>query len=255
MQRALFYNAYHEIEAADSGYLYQVTCTRFEEHLALAGKIRDGKVGSRKEPAFNFDDGHISNYENGFRLLQKHGAKGIFFVTAGWTSSRPGFMTKAHLREISDAGHEVQGHGLTHLLLTHATDAQLEEELARSKQLLEDATGRAVDALSMPGGRWDARVLRACAQAGYKRVFTSEAWSETYEAEGVQVLGRMMMRRTTTAEELLRMMNLSPLELAVRRGRYAAKEAVKKVVGDRIYQAVWRKLAKHEVEEADAMAR
>ena len=60
-----------------------------------------------------------------------------------------------------------------------------------------------VEEISVPGGRWNRRVIKACADAGYRQVYVSDPWVAE-SMFGTQVIGRFMVRRTTTATELLK---------------------------------------------------
>ncbi|HFE51806.1 MAG TPA: polysaccharide deacetylase family protein, partial [Bacteroidetes bacterium] len=61
-------------------------------------------------------------------------------------------------------------HGASHRYLGFLPDAELRNELRRSKALLEDRLGVEVTALAPPYGRASARVLQEAANAGYREV-------------------------------------------------------------------------------------
>jgi polysaccharide deacetylase family protein (PEP-CTERM system associated) len=72
-------------------------------------------------------------------LLAERGVHGTFFVL-GWVAERsPGLV-----RRIAAAGHEIACHGYSHELIYRQSREAFREETARSKGLLEEATGRAV---------------------------------------------------------------------------------------------------------------
>ncbi len=112
-------------------------------------------------------------------------------------------------------------------------------ELQRSKKTLEDRLGIGVEALSVPGGRWNRRVLKACTRAGYKRVYVSDPWMRPWECDGVEVLGRLMVRRTINAQELRQLVLAKGTAVLAFRIQYLAKETVKRLLGDRIYHRLW----------------
>lgn len=76
------------------------------------------------------------------RLLQifaEHGAKATFFVL-GWVAERhPDLVASIH-----DAGHEIASHGYTHRRLTDLEPSEFRDEVAGSRDLLEDIVGRPV---------------------------------------------------------------------------------------------------------------
>jgi polysaccharide deacetylase family protein (PEP-CTERM system associated) len=66
--------------------------------------------------------------------------KATFFVL-GWVAER----SPALVREIQAAGHEVACHGMSHRLIYRQSEAEFKDETRRSKELLEDITGRPVN--------------------------------------------------------------------------------------------------------------
>ena len=110
-----------------------------------------------------------------------------------------------------------------------------------SSDLLEDNLGSAVEEISVPGGRWNRRVLQACAAAGYRRVYISDPWVET-EIGGVEVIGRFMVRRTTTVAELEKIVARDPGALRKLRLRSQLKESVVSMLGDSLYHRLWCRL-------------
>ncbi len=235
---------YHEVWPEDTGYLYSVTCDRFEEHLQVIRQMAHSSAAKKSRPQVCFDDGHVSNYDHALPLLEAYSLPGVFFVTAGFTGTREGFMHWGQLREIVSGGHEVQSHGWSHAHLTQCTDAELEEELARSRQTLEDKLGIAVDALSFPGGRWDERVLNACVRAGYKRVYASKPWLQAPKRAGLEFHGRLMVRRTMGTQQLAQLIRGDGIAVLRLRAQSALGETAKRVLGDGGYLALWRILAR-----------
>src|SRR5262249_60147829 len=143
-----------------------------------------------------------SNYLYGLDVLERHAVRATFFVTAGWMGVRDGFMSWPELRELVSRGHAVQAHGWSHRPLPACSDAELEEELGRAKQTIEDRLAIPVEALSIPHGRWDERVLKACSAAGYRRGFFSEPPAPAPHTRGSEAPGRRPMRRCFRAARL-----------------------------------------------------
>jgi peptidoglycan/xylan/chitin deacetylase (PgdA/CDA1 family) len=75
------------------------------------------------------------------------------------------------LRELLERGVEVGSHTVSHPRLTRLSDAELEGELGRSKEQLEDELGRPCPFLAYPFGDQDARVRAAARRAGYAGAF------------------------------------------------------------------------------------
>src|SRR5262249_53289973 len=145
------------------------------------------------------------------------------------------------LKELQAAGHSIQSHGWSHKFLTFCSDAELAQELGGSREMLEDKLGTSVEEISMPGGRWDERVIEACARAGYKCVYVSDPWIAR-EICGVKVIGRFMVRRTTSLPELKKMVLRDSRKLWTLKMRSQLKRRVVGLVGDGLYHRLWCKL-------------
>lgn len=236
--------AYHEITPEASDYAYHVSRAQLETHLRLlTGWRRDGaRQGLPVE--ITFDDGHVSNYEHALPLLQAYGCAATFFVTAGYIQTGPEFMTWEQLRELRALGHQVHSHGWSHLSLTRCSERQLEDELRRSREALEDRLGSRVDAISAPHGRWNRRALTAAARIGYTRFYVSHPWIRPSQRDGVRLIGRLMLRNDVDARRLESLLTAKGARLLARRGRYAVKEAAAALLGERLYFRLWLRLAR-----------
>lgn len=234
---------YHRITPEHASYLYSVTRDQLGAHLEVVAEPHDAGGRAGLSSQVTFDDGHRSNYVYGLDLLEKHSVRATFFVTAGWTSSRDGFMSWPELRELVSLGHEVQSHGWSHRVLPECSGSELEEELERSKRTLEDQLAVPVESVSIPHGRSDDRVLKACAAAGYRRVYVSNPWMRPQQREGVEVVGRYMVRRSLQAQQLRRLLAGDPAFLFLRRSQYRIKETLKWFIGDAAYRRLWSALA------------
>lgn len=234
---------YHEVVPENAAYLYSVSVAQLEEHLRMVADMRAAMRGAAGAPEVTFDDGHDSNHRYALPLLEQFAVPAIFFVTAGWIEQRPGYMTWPQLRELAARGHKVQSHGWSHKFLTHCSDAELADELRRSRLTLEERLGAGVDAISAPGGRWNRRALEAAAQAGYRRAYLSDPWVKPEERNGVHIFGRLMVRRTMDEAELRRWLNRSGQSEFFHRAQGRVKEGVKGLLGDRVYHRLWCWLA------------
>jgi hypothetical protein len=229
--------AYHEV-MPESNYAYCVTAASFAEQLRLLDSLKKTKS---LDVQITFDDGEQSQLQNAAPLLAEHGFKATYFVTPGLISTATKFLGWDDFRALQAAGHSVQSHGWSHKFLTFCSEAELAHELRASKQSLEENLGSAVEEISVPGGRWNRRVLQACAAAGYRRVYISDPWVET-EIGGIEVIGRFMVRRTTTIAELEKIVAKDPGTLRKLRLRSQLKEGVVNMLGDSLYHRLWCRL-------------
>ena len=231
--------AYHELSDRPENDVYALPLHTFRSHAALVAKLR----GSL--PALSFDDGHVSNFTLALPILQSLEVPAVFFVTTCWIDVSGSSMTWLQLRQLSQDGFTVASHTHTHPLLTHCGDAALENELTVSKQVIEDRLGKAVDMISLPGGRTDARILRACLAAGYTTVYTSRVGEQLPPTDQrPRVVGRYVVTRATTEQTLAQYLQGHPSTWRRLRFESLAKSWGKKLLGDGLYQRAWRRFAR-----------
>lgn len=85
------------------------------------------------------------------------------FFTLSWIAARlPGLVREIHAR-----GHEVASHGCAHELCRSQPEDLLRQDLARSKQILEDITGDEILGFRAPSFSIDEAVLASIRDAGY----------------------------------------------------------------------------------------
>lgn len=129
------------------------------------------------------DDGWRSTYTEAFPELQKRNFPFTVFIYPNIIGKTANALTWDQIREMSDAGVDVQSHSLTHPFLTRrrhrskgdkAYAEWLQKELAQSRKILEKETGRKVQFLAYPYGDYDDQVAEASAAAGYTAALTCD---------------------------------------------------------------------------------
>lgn len=227
--------AYHEISSNTRKDVYGISVETFRRHARLVKECR------RRGECITFDDGHISNAELAKPVLDEFALSAIFFVTTSWVGALKSAMTWQDLRTLDSAGFTIASHSHTHPLLTSCDDTDLLIELAVSKSILEDRLGKEVKAISMPGGRVDARILNACQKVGYSHVYTSRVGEFHKGRNGApNVIGRYIVTRATTDCTLASYLARDWKTLARLQTEANAKRFVKALVGDKLYQRAWR---------------
>lgn len=107
-----------------------------------------------------------ANVDRILALLEEESIKATFF-TLGWIAER----YPAMIRRIVTSGHELASHGYAHLRVSEQSAAQFEEDICRSKSLLEDIGGQRVLGYRAPSfsigsnNLWALDLLR---RAGYR---------------------------------------------------------------------------------------
>ena len=236
---------YHELRPTPSTYSYVTSTSSFKEHAALFSATESPAA---LLPEITFDDGHLSNLTEALPILLSQQISAHFFITAGWTGKKPGFLDPSQLRELHAAGQHIGAHGLTHKLLTHCSPAELDQELRVARLTLEDHLGAAVTSLSLPGGRFNPAVLEACWSAGYTRVFTSIPRPEPSPLG--PCVGRLNIHGGATTTWLAQL--LDPTSGVLRRIERVdrAKSVAKRLLGDPLYRRLWSLVNREETESA-----
>jgi len=239
------YLLYHELRPRPSKYSYSLGTFAFAVHAdAIAETLGDEQ--SEISLGVTFDDGYASDSEYALPILSARGLRAHFFITVGWTGKTPGYMGWPQVRSLTDAGHIVGTHGWSHALLTHCSAKELDRELSTSKRLLEDKLGIAVTTMSLPGGRYDRRVLAACQEAGYSRVYTSEPRLETTVSSFT--IGRVNVSSDRSVSWIRALLQPQSRELQKLQRQYKTKKATKMFLGDWAYEKLWAAVARQGAE-------
>jgi peptidoglycan/xylan/chitin deacetylase (PgdA/CDA1 family) len=82
-------------------------------------------------------------------------------------------VTWPMIHEMRQGGITIGSHTRSHVCLPLETPAHVREELEGSKQVLEAALGAPVDHFAYPGGQFNAGVVTALHDAGYKYAYTA----------------------------------------------------------------------------------
>ncbi|HUP49267.1 MAG TPA: polysaccharide deacetylase family protein [Thermoanaerobaculia bacterium] len=129
------------------------------------------------------DDGWSSAYTEAFPELKKRNFPFTLFIYPNIIGKTTLALTWEQIREMAEAGADIQSHSLSHPFLTRGRNSSLDDlqyagwlrrELAESKRIIEQRTGRPVEFLAYPYGDYDTRVARMAARAGYAAALTCD---------------------------------------------------------------------------------
>lgn len=120
-----------------------------------------------------FDDGNASDHGIALPALLSRGMKAMFFVCSGRVGMS-NFLDAGQIRELNGHGMIIGSHGVNHRPWRSLDENILQEEVAGSREVLENLLGREVKSAACPFGDYDRRVLRILKNAGYQSVFTSD---------------------------------------------------------------------------------
>ena len=228
---------------SEAAHRYKLSTAAFEAQLAGVAAVRSDApvvaadlVRSADRPGLpyliTFDDGGVSYYTVVADRLEREGWRGHCFVTTDVIGTR-GFMDAAQIRDLDARGHVIGSHSASHPRRFNAlTAAGMREEWDRSRRVLEDVLGHAVDVASVPGGFFSRAVAREAAGAGIRTLFTSEPITTFDIVDGCRIAGRFTLRASDPADAARR------LVMAPRWARsrawldWNAKGLVKPLLGD-----------------------
>ena len=130
------------------------------------------------------DDGWRSTYTEVFPEMKRYGFPFTVFIYPQIIGHTAHALSWKQIKEMSDAGVDIESHSLSHPFLTRRRHAELDQraysgwlqrELIDSKRLIERATGKPVLFLAYPFGDYDHSVIESAGRAGYDAALTCEA--------------------------------------------------------------------------------
>lgn len=123
----------------------------------------------RKVVALTIDDGPDPRHTpTVLALLEQYRIRATFFLIGENAVQYPDLV-----REIAARGHHIANHTWTHPDLRSLSDAKIKDELERTSDLLNKATGKPPTWFRAPGGDWSTVSLKIAADLGMRNM----AWS------------------------------------------------------------------------------
>jgi len=229
--------AYHQVETVPSAG-WSVSVEDFTDqmrYLHAAGyhvipiatfyDYLSGKIASlpANPVVITADDGFGDQYANLNRVIRQFGFPWSLYIYPHFINTHGATaITWPQVQQLAASGVDVESHTMTHPHLvrkSHAdmSDAQyaqwLHSELADSKQVIEERTGKPVRFLCYPYGDWDAGVESEARRDGYLLGLTSWAGLNTHATNPFELHRSLVMSDTSLAAFTE---SLGALPLAVR---------------------------------------
>jgi peptidoglycan-N-acetylglucosamine deacetylase len=145
---------------------------------ALRGPLGvEDRTASGAGYALTFDDGpHPQGTPAVLEILAREGASATFFLVGEQVRRNP-----ALAREIVAAGHQIGLHCDRHRNLLRLAPWQVRADIARAKDTIEQASGRAVGLYRPPYGVLNASALRIARAHGWRTLLWSH-WGKDWQA-------------------------------------------------------------------------
>jgi O-antigen biosynthesis protein len=143
---------------------------------------RSGRPLPPRPVVLTFDDAYTDFYTAALPVLRTHDFSAALYVPTAYVGgttrfngssgegSRPVLSWQA-LRDIATEGVEVAAHSHTHPQMDRVPAEVVSDEAARSRSLLEDKLGLAVEGFAYPFGYWNRAARAAVAGAGFRYAF------------------------------------------------------------------------------------
>jgi peptidoglycan/xylan/chitin deacetylase (PgdA/CDA1 family) len=223
----------------ESGY-NSVTVSQFVQAM--------GKGGCTLPPRpvlLTFDDGYADFYTEALPALRCHGFIATLYVATGYVggtsrwlrtieeTTRP-MLTWTQLAEINANGIECGAHSHTHLPLDILPLDAADEEIVRSKKLLEEHLGQLVSSFAYPYGYYSDRVQQIVRETGFTsacavRLAMSSLLDNPY------ALARLAIRPDTSVHALATALSTGrgPLVASpVERARFCLRFSMRRAYGE-----------------------
>ena len=111
----------------------------------------------KKQVAISFDAAWGNDdTEQLIKILKEYDVPATFFVVGAWVDKYP-----ESVKQLSDAGHQVQNHSNTHPYMTGLSTEQMIDELESCNKKIENVTGVKPTLFRAPYGDYDNRVIEA----------------------------------------------------------------------------------------------
>ena len=178
-------------------------------------------VLSGKLAVVTFDDGYEDNYKYAFPILKKFGIKATVFVTTGFiegivdiakrdgTYSGLNPLTWTQIKEMNEWEISFGAHTHTHPILTHIQLKDAEDEIVKSKEILERKLGRTVETFAFPLGQpkaFNSDIIGHLKKNGFK-LACSTIWGHDNSRTDLFLLHRIRIDACDTFEDFIDKVN------------------------------------------------
>ena len=152
----------------------------------------DQTAGLPAKPVMlTFDDGYADAYSVVLPLLKAYGMTGTFFVTVNLVD-RPGYLSRAQVRALADAGMDVEAHAMDHIPMLATLTGQT-YQMCKARDFLSAWTGTDVRHFAYPSGEYNDTSFVALQQCGYLSAYKKSGGS-VQSTNGWYVLQRARVR-------------------------------------------------------------
>lgn len=162
---------YHDIHKNHMYTSMSTDVRLFKKHIdeikSSGYKIVSEIKEKKHEVQITFDDGFRGLYEN-FSFFKKENIPVKIFLIADYIGKK-NYIKKNEITELLNTGLVTIGsHTLSHCNLNELSDEEINRELQKSKQKLEEMFDVTINEICYPRGQFDDRVVNHAKECGYK---------------------------------------------------------------------------------------
>ena len=188
------------------------------------------------------DDGWSSAYTEAFPELKKRNFPFTLFIYPNIIGKTSIALSWDQIKEMSDAGADIQSHSLTHPFLTRRRHPSFDDlkysgwlyrELAESRKIIESKTGKKVRFLAYPYGDYDTRVAATAAKAGYDAALTCD-FGRVKQGSNPLRMKRFVIDKKMSFADFRRYLGAGTMEVADVNPRPGDSEVATAIVSARI---------------------
>ncbi|WP_299703139.1 polysaccharide deacetylase family protein [uncultured Pontibacter sp.] len=163
---------------------YIIPEERFKEHIKmladsgyqtvlpdqLMAYLTTGAPLPEKPVMLTFDDTSLGQYTVAAPELEKYGFKGVFFIMTV-SLSRPNYMSKAQVKELSERGHVIGSHTWDHQNVKKYQEQDWVTQIEKPSRQLTEITGKPTEYFAYPFGLWNPEAIPELKQRGMVGAF------------------------------------------------------------------------------------
>ena len=127
-----------------------------------------------------FDDGYKDNLTDMLPIMNERGMTATVFMVTN-DIGMPGYLTWDDLRELEANGIEIGSHTCNHLPLTEMSPDEANDELIKSKLIMEWTGLKTIFTLSYPNGKYNDRMPELLKKNEYLAAVTGDSGLNTFE--------------------------------------------------------------------------
>jgi len=148
---------------ADSGY-QTILPDQLFNYLAYGTKL------PKKPIMLTFDDTKLDQYTVAVPEMKKYGFKAVFFIMTV-SLGKPNYMSKAQVKELSDAGHVIGSHTYDHQNVKKYQGDDWVTQIEKPTKTLKEITGKDVKYFAYPFGLWNKEAIPELKKRGFTSAF------------------------------------------------------------------------------------